>query len=476
MRPPSMVICLLMLGLIVLVSCAPPPLPVSVLTPLPPLQTLFPTVDPADPEAVCRAALLQQGQNWPRAISLLTGLVEQDADCPSDVPARVTLVEARNGYAAELLAAGQTAAAVEQYRAALALDITRLEAVEALRALGITLPDPLPVCDHATLEAVFGGLEPYTPTDLPGMVSVVEAGFSLGGEPFAPRGVNYFPAGSADPADWLAADPATLAAELDLIQMAGFNTLRVALALEPVFQCPGSGAVPRPEALAHLEAFIAAAAARDLRITLALNHAPDLTDYPLYSSPAHTVDQLRFVAERYRDEPAILAWELRAGGDADYRAGEGVFSREAVLTWLAETAALVQRWDGRHPVTAAWGADELATIPYVDFVSFQHWDSIVALRARLANLRAATRKPLVMAAFGYSSALMPEARQAGFLQEAIATGELDGLAGWQVWAAFDGPAGGEPGGFGLWTVDYTPRSALGLVTIHLYEPDAQAAG
>ncbi|MBN2470269.1 MAG: cellulase family glycosylhydrolase [Anaerolineae bacterium] len=474
-RPPAFAALLAVVALM-LVSCAPP-LPVSVLTPLPPLQTLPPRIEPSElPAVVCRAALDQQGADWPHAISLLVGLVEQGAECPAGVAAEATLYESRLGYAADLLARGEQAAAEEQYRAALALDVTRPEAAAGLRALGITLPEPLLACDHTRLEQIFAALVPYTPTDLAGMVSIEGNGFSLLGEPFPLRGVNYFPAGSVNPVGWLVAGRDILAAELDLIQAAGFNVVRVALALEMVFQCPGSGAVPRPEMIARLDAFIQAAAARGLRVLLVLNHVPDLTDYPLYSSPAHTLDQLRFIVERYRDEPALLAWDVRAGGDADYRAEGAAFTRLEVLTWLAEVTALVREWDAAHPVTAAWEQDELATIPYVDFVSFQHWDSIVALRTRLANLRVGTRKPLVMAAFGYSAALMPETRQAQFVEQAITVGELDGLAGWLVWAAFDGAAGDDPGGFGLWAAAYEPRAALELVTIHLYEAATPEAG
>lgn len=456
-------------ALVLLVGCMPAPLPLPAQTPLPPLATLPPAVD--DAHSRCEAALQNQGDNWPRAIGLLEALHAESAECPPGERAGATLYATRLAYGHKLRADGDLAAARVQYEAALALDATRDEAVSALRDLGVVAPDPLPACSEDVLAAAFAAVPPYEPVSSGVFVRVAGAGLVHDGEPFVLRGVNYEFPGSVD----LAVGQEVVALELDLIAGAGFSAVRVPLVMDKLFQCAGSGAVPRPDAIDRLDAFVAAVAARDLQLILVLNAAPDLEAYPLYDSPPHVLDRMRYLAERYAAEPALLAWDVRAGGDADYRLPDGrpgAFSREVVLTWLAETTALMRLWDPNHLVTAAWSRDEAAIAPYVDFVSLQHWESVVTLRARLADLRAVTAKPVVLAAFGFSTTLMSEAQQGQYLRETIQIGEYSGLAGWLIWTAFDRAEASEAGSFGLWRADYEARSGLGLVQILLYDPVA----
>lgn len=468
----------LLIGVVVialLAGCMPAPLPLPAQTPLPPLATLPPAIG-NDVATLCQAALQNQGDNWPRAIALLQALHDQGADCPAGEEAGSTLYATRIAYGSKLRADGAREAAQAQFEAALAFDATREEAVAALRSLGISVADPLVACEENVLAAVFADVPPYEPSAVQAFVTVAEARFEWNGQPFVLRGVNYAPPENPVPAQWLTTGPDVLAAELDLIAAAGFNVIRVPLVMDRLFQCAGSGAVPQPEAIERLDTFVGLAAARDLHLILTLNAEPDLVAYPLYENPPHTLDRMRYLVERYHTEAALLAWEVRAGGDEDYRTQEGAsgaFAREVVLTWLAETAAAVRSWDPNHLVTAAWVQDETATAPYVDFVSLQHWGSVVTLRARLAALQAVTGKPVVLSAFGFSTGLMPESRQGQYLRETIQVGEYAGLAGWLVWTAFDTGAVPETGAFGLWSAGYEPKLALGLVQILLYDPEAE---
>ncbi len=281
------------------------------------------------------------------------------------------------------------------------------------------------------------------------------------------------------------ADPAEVQAELVLLRDAGFNTLRLFLWHDALFTCPGSGAVPVPESFARLDAIIQAAAAQGFRLILTLNDLPDLAQYPLYTNPVHTQAQIAFLVERYRDEAAVLAWDLRDEGDLDYRSGrEGnaIFDRAAVLTWLAETAETVRGLDPHHLITAGWSQDAEATIPYVDFVSFHHWDDVIRLRARVALLRSLTEKPILLEAFGYSTYYFDPAEQSRLLREAIQAADYDGLAGWLIWTAFDFPftavcisppcsgLDAPEYHFGLWQSDYTPKIAAGVVQILAMQP------
>ncbi len=195
-----------------------------------------------------------------------------------------------------------------------------------------------------------------------------------------------------------------------------------------------------------------------------------MTDYPLYDNPAHTAAQRAYIVERYRDEPGILAWDVRNEGDIDYGSNSLLnmrFGKEQVLGWLAEATAHVRALDSNHLVTAGWFTDQEATIPYVDVVSFHHWSDASDFIARVERTRAATDKPILLQEFGYSTQRMGEI---------IHFAEEYALAGWMIWTAFDfetdrtcypspclSPDNAEHY-FGLWRVDGTPKPAVGAIT------------
>src|SRR5207249_4109765 len=106
-----------------------------------------------------------------------------------------------------------------------------------------------------------------------------------------------------------------------------------------LFDCPGSGAVPRPDAFARLDAIIKLAAERGFHLIVTLNDLPDLTIRPLYLQPDVAAAQTAYVVSRYRDESAILAWDVRNEGDIDYTRGSAPST--TVLDWLAKTAAQI---------------------------------------------------------------------------------------------------------------------------------------
>lgn len=109
-----------------------------------------------------------------------------------------------------------------------------------------------------------------------------------------------------------------MAAELDLIQAAGFNTLRVFLWYEPLFTCRPEAAIPNEAALAIVDTLFDQAGERDLKLIVTFNDLPDLTFRPLYTDWAHYDAQTVYLVRRYRNEPAILAWDLCNEGDLDY--------------------------------------------------------------------------------------------------------------------------------------------------------------
>jgi hypothetical protein len=249
-----------------------------------------------------------------------------------------------------------------------------------------------------------------------------------------------------------------------------------------MFTCIGNGAVPLADAFLRLDLFIREASARSMKLILTLNDSPDLTTYPLYTNPRHTVEQIAYIVTRYRDEPAIMAWDLRDGGDYDYLGVDGfsgVFPRDTVLSWLAETALQVRQIDPNHLITASWQRDSEATVSLVDFVSFQHFGNIDDLRQRMASLMDSSDEPVLLSGVGYSTYTLDEQTQRTALQLALQATRTNGLAGWLIYTAFDTPLSvtctppdpqtlcpdGAAYHFGLWNTSYFPKLALDIVLL-----------
>jgi hypothetical protein len=335
---------------------------------------------------------------------------------------------------------------------------------------------PLETCSVATVQSAFRQTPAYQPTSLQGWVEAGPEFLTLNGAPFLVQGINYYPSRSPWRRFLTDTSMSVVDRELDLIALAGFNTIRLYLWNDALFQCFGSGAVPQPQAFAILDGVIQRAAVRGLRVILTLNDMPDLENYPLYSNPAHTAAQTSFLVSRYAQEPAVMAWDMRNAGDIDYGIEnnlDGEFSREQVVNWLADTSALIRELDGRHLLTAGWAYDSAATIPYVDFISFAHWsDDLNVLRGRLISLSNATTKPVVLTSFGYSTFEQSEEQQRDLIDGAVGVIEEYDAGGWVLWTGFDFPLDAtcvEPNcpsqdnrehHFGLWRTDYTAKPAL----------------
>ncbi len=361
-------------------------------------------------------------------------------------------------------------------RAALFLLLLSLAVIAMLAGGQAATPEPLPTCTEAEQAAALAALAPYTPTADGGFVTLADGRFSADGRPFTARGFNYYPSRYPWRRFLTETDAESVSVELDLLRSVGANTLRIFLWHEALFQCPGSGTVPVAASFKRLDEFIRAAAAHDLRLIVTLNDLTDLERYPLYADPTHVRAQTAFIVERYRAEPAILAWDVRNEGDIDYGSNQTIrlnsFSREQVLGWLAAAIEQVRTLDSNHLITAGWYLDAEATAPYVDFVSFHHWYDAAGLLERIQALRAATDKPLLLEEVGYSTQRMNDDDQARTLREVTTLAEREGLLGWLIWTAFDFPTDRScypspclsPDNaehyFGIWRTDYSAKPAL----------------
>lgn len=333
-------------------------------------------------------------------------------------------------------------------------------------------------CPNDQAQAALAALPAYVPSKTVGYVHLEQGHFAVGDTTYAVQGVNYYPSRYPWRRFLTESHMEDIEPELKLLQDTGFNTLRIFLWNDALFTCPGSGVVPVGGAFERLDGVIHAASADGFRLIVTLNDMPDLADSPLYSDPLVNQQQTAFIVGRYRQEAAILAWDLRNEGDIDYgsnKGGLGEFSREAVLDWLAKTSARVRALDNIHLLTAGWLYDADLTAPYVDFVSFHHWWDGNGLRSRVDVLRSQTDKPILLEEFGYSTLNMTPDDQSRMLRGVIQAVGDEKLLGWLIWTAFDFPldatcirpacpsADNAEHHFGLWYADYTDKPVVQML-------------
>ena len=429
---------------------------------------IVPTLEPK--EYSCEDIETSWSIDWPTVIAALNNLSQQGKAC-GDEPLLSKLYAAHFNYATILEANGDRETAVSHYTAAFDIDPNRTEALNALMRLD-TLPEPTTPPCTSNLSPHPDPARPDMPDD---MLFVQTEGnqLILQDQPYKVKGINYYLRHSPWHRFLLEADFDEVATELELIQQAGFNTLRIFLWYEPLFTCQPEDAIPNEPAFAKVDEFLQLANERDLKIIVTLNDLPDLLFRPLYTDWARYDAQTTYIVRRYRHEPAILAWDLRNEGDLDYGArvdDEAQFEKKVVLSWLAHVSELVRVNDPYHLLTAGWWGDPTVTSDYVDILSFHHWHDPAALPNRI-NSYAHSNKPIILQEVGYHSwqdapqDKRSEDVQAELLSQAIRVTDEEVVAGWLIWTAFDFVP--EPGQtpnhehyFGLWRSDLTPKSAL----------------
>lgn len=406
-------------------------------------------------------------------IQALERLQALSATCPGDtMTLDRRLYSSYVGYGTILEQRGLPQEAIRAYQRALAYNFAGANAIHRLQHLQVFTPQPPPSCDAAVIGSVLSLVPEFTPA-LGEFVQIKDGQFSLGGQPYPVYGINYYPREYPFGRFLTQANINSLDYELALMRASGINTLRIFLRHEDLFICPGNGVIPIPANLERLDRFIQLASKHSYRLILTLNHDPDLVAFPLYRAPAHTMQQIEYIADRYHNEPTVMAYDLRDNGDRDYLGAGAAFTREQVLDWLAQSAAIVKQTAPHQLVTAGWGDDAGATAPLVDFVSFQHFGgSVDYLRQEIAVLRAETSRPILLTAVGYNSVDMDEITQRQAYQQAFEAVERNNLTGWIVWTAFDFPLTATcvepdcPGEdsplnhFGVWSTSYFPKRAV----------------
>ncbi len=429
-------------------------------------------VTPTQMTVTCADVDSHWGHDWPAVLEVLEQLMAADQTCGEE-PLASKKYATHFIYANALETQGDLETAITQYRAALFIDPQRKEALDALTRLE-ALPKPTPPACLST-SPPHPDPAPATTPDPARFVTVQGDQLQLNGRPFTVRGVNYYPRRAPWHRFLQEADPAEMAEELKAIKQAGFNTIRVFLWYEPLFTCQPEDAIPNEAAFATVDTLFQLARERDLKLIVTLNDLPDLVFRPLYTDWAHYDAQTVYIVRRYRNEPHLLAWDLRNEGDLDYGAEsseEARFNQAEVIEWLAHVSRLVRDNDPYHLLTAGWWGDPTVVSPYVDILSFHHWSEAQQLQSRINEYKQrSNNRPLMLQEVGYHSwtqspdAPRDEPGQADILGRVVQVAEAEQISGWIVWTAFDFvPAPAQPANeehfFGLWRVDLTPKPAL----------------
>lgn len=439
--------------LLFLSACTPPLPNAADITPV----TAIPTVDDVTLCAIGQDVYA----SWDRRLSALETIHDRNRDCGTDSAILLYLRYVEFGVFME--DAGEAEAARDAYHTALFYYPDGQQAQERLEALTpLDVTEEIEgVCDDGTMAT----LPDYHASD-GHFASLNQQRFEINGEDYFIYGVNYYPRDT--PFDRFLVETALddVEFEFGVIRQTGLNTLRIFLYPAQLFVC--DAVVPNVEVFETLDGLIHLANENELRLIVVLHQGIDAD--ALYGSNQYIRQQTGFIIERYRDEPAILAWDVRDSGDFD-TAGDSVAEVD-VLRWLADTVLLIRSIDDKHFITAGWQQNSVSTASLVDFVSFQSYGDIEALRQEIANLRARANRPILLSAIGYSTFDVSDVVQRDNLFRAFEAVDYNGLMGWMVYQAFDFPrtvtctspnCPSEPSAvhqYGLWNTGYFPKLAI----------------
>lgn len=277
------------------------------------------------------------------------------------------------------------------------------------------------------------------------------------------KGFNYFPRDYA----WTEFEKwptERVAAELDVAKNLGANTLRVFVQADAF-----GGAAEGWGKQDGFVRFVEMAKARGLRLVVGLFDGyrkwptEGWDDWPAFGSAEDGKNKayIGAVVGRWKDEPAILAWDLYNEpdfvGDKEFRWEE---HRRNRVGWLARMASEVRRIDRNHLLTIGVALAESNFLPglggttvadLVDFLSVHYYTRNYpgkSLYDVLNETQAITNKPIVIEEIGQATlpggvdASGDDAAQAEFLRKAIEDAHAARVSGLLVWTLYDFPTHG----------------------------------
>lgn len=249
------------------------------------------------------------------------------------------------------------------------------------------------------------------------------------------RGINYYPKDHPFKDFWINYDTTTVANDFELISKMGLNTVRVFINYEQF----GKGVVV-PEMLLRLEHLLNTATANKLQVLVTMfdfNSNYNLLNF------ANTDRQLEVIMKKFKNHPAILAYDLKNEPDIDYH----YQNPDDVRQWLRFIISKARKYDPSHPITIGWAYPESASYlsDSLDFVSFHYYKDLENLGKDIDVLKEETnQKTLLLEEFGlssYQSSVMPlgktESQQAEHLKTVQEILKNKGDMPYMYWTLYD---------------------------------------
>lgn len=263
-----------------------------------------------------------------------------------------------------------------------------------------------------------------------GVPQVMGAHLMLGQQRFYLHGINYYPQNTPWESFWPQFQPETITQDLIRIQKLGFNTVRIFVPFEQF-----GGMQVKPEMKQKLLRFLNLAHQHDLKVVVTL-----FDFFVDYANLAATQGHLEDLLKGLETHPALLAWDLKNEGDADYKYG-----KDKVVSWLQFAAEQVRRLAPGQLVTAGWqDAAHISDIsPFLDYVTFHFYGPENALEPQIEALKKHTSKPIVLGEYGFHtwSQALPDAHipehQYNYFNAVLAATTAQDLAGSMVWNLYD---------------------------------------
>lgn len=211
--------------------------------------------------------------------------------------------------------------------------------------------------------------------------------------PFIIKGINYYPKNSAWDMYGDLFNLDTIAADFDIITKAKLNTIRIFVPYEDF----GKAQV-KTEKLEKLKQVLTLAKNKNLAVIVTL-----FDFYGDYSVENWTLTHrhAETVVSSCKDFDNIIAWDIKNEPDLDFKS-RGI---QNVKPWLSEMIEVVKKAAPNHLTTIGYSNIKAGEIlkDEVDFVSYHYYEDILLFKDKLAVLKKATNKPLVIQEFGMSS-------------------------------------------------------------------------
>jgi endo-1,4-beta-mannosidase len=232
------------------------------------------------------------------------------------------------------------------------------------------------------------------PSNKEPMVQVSGKQFFLKGVPFMPKGVNYYPQKTPWTFFWTKYESKIIKKDFALTRSLGFNTVRIFIN----FHDFNKGNVP-VERLEQLQNLLDHAEKAGLKVIITLFDF--MGDYSLFNFTASD-RQLESLLYRFRNHPAIFAWDLKNEPDLDYK----YHDVEDVKEWLTWTLKRARIYDPNHLFTVGWAYPQNVDFlsEELDFVSFHSYKALDVLNGEIDVMQSKIKnKPLVLEEFGLST-------------------------------------------------------------------------